>query len=116
MSVASEIYSICTGSVLHLRPGRIDVVRIKVGELSAVEPDLLNFAWEALTREGPDEGSRLDIQFCPSRQFCPSCGEVKVRLPGSWFFVCPECSAPLKVTGGRELDIVNISFRQTGEG
>jgi len=45
-------------------------VHVDCGELSAVEPDLLVFAWQALVEGGPDEGARLEqvvTLFAPRR-------------------------------------------------
>jgi Zn finger protein HypA/HybF involved in hydrogenase expression len=85
-------------------------VRVAIGELAAVEPDLLAFAWEALTAEGPDAGSRLEIIWCPADQRCASCGEVKDRAEGSWLRLCPDCGLPLEVRGGEELDVLEVTY------
>lgn len=81
-----------------------------VGELSAVEPELLQFAWQAVTTGTPDEGSRLEVEWRPARQTCLKCGEVAERGAGSWLRLCPRCESPLRVEGGDELDILHLSF------
>jgi len=97
-------------------PGRLEEVRVAVGELSAVEPELLRFAWEAVTAGGTDAGSRLEIDWRPARQTCAQCGEVPVHETGGWLRVCPRCGAPLRIEGGTELDILQVSFTPDGEG
>ncbi len=96
-------------------PGRLQRVRIAVGELTAIEPDLLRFAWEAVTAGGPDAGSVLDVEWHPARQFCPTCTEEKPRAQGSWLGVCPDCGAALEVEGGQELDLVQVVFMPAGD-
>lgn len=81
-----------------------------MGELSAVEPELLVFAWEALVEGGPDAGARLDVEWHPARQRCPDCGDVVERQPGSWLRLCPVCESPLLLDGGRDLDILSLAF------
>lgn len=110
MGIALEIYRICQDAVRDQGRGRIETVRIAVGELAAVEPDLLGFAWEAVVAEGPHAGSRLDVVWCPANQRCSRCGEVKDRVEGSWLRICPDCGLPLEVTGGDELDVLEVAF------
>ena len=58
-----------------------------------------------------DEGAQLEVRWCPTRQVCRACGEVAERQPGTWMRLCPRCSLPLDLEGGRELDLVRVSFQ-----
>lgn len=110
MGIALEIHRIACDAVSGQGTGRIDSVRIAVGELAAVEPDLLSFAWEAVVADSPHAESRLDVLWCPAHQRCGRCGEVKERVEGSWLRLCPDCGQPLEVTGGDELDVLEVTF------
>ena len=81
-----------------------------VGELSAVEPKLLVYAWEAVVEDGPDAGAELVIEWHPADQRGSNCGEAKNRSSGTWMRLCPDCGMPLEVAGGNELDIIDLSF------
>jgi hydrogenase nickel incorporation protein HypA/HybF len=105
-----ELYRVCRSELQARGGARLDEVRVAVGEFSAVEPELLRFAWEAVTCEGPDAGARLDIEWHPTRQRCPECGDVVERQPGSWLRLCPDCEGPLHLEGGHELDILSLAF------
>jgi Zn finger protein HypA/HybF involved in hydrogenase expression len=83
---------------------------VAIGELSAVEPELLSFAWEAVTAEGPDAGARLEIEWHRTHQICVDCGEVAEPQPGSWLRLCPGCSEPLRLEGGDELDLISLGY------
>jgi Zn finger protein HypA/HybF involved in hydrogenase expression len=109
MGLALEIYRVCREAVAGQR-GRLEWVRVAVGELAAVEPDLLVFAWEAAVSGGPDAGARLELEWCAARQHCPSCGEIGERAAGSWLRLCPGCQGPLRVEGGDELDVLQLCF------
>lgn len=110
LGLALEIRRVCAAAVSSYGPGRIEWVRVAVGELAAVEPDLLRFAWEAVTAGTPDAVSRLDIEWHPARQRCPACAAEKPRRVGAWLPVCPDCGHPLEIEGGDELDVVQLSY------
>lgn len=108
LGIASEAHRICRANLADPARMRLVRVRLAVGELSAVEPDLLRFAWEAVVAGGPDEGCTLEIDWRPARQVCETCGEAAGRAPGSWLRLCPRCGQPLRVEGGQELDVVQF--------
>jgi hydrogenase nickel incorporation protein HypA/HybF len=110
LSVATELYAACRDEIALRGGGVLASVTVDVGELSAVEPDLLRFAWEAVVAETADGGAALEVCWCSARQTCPACGPVAERQPGTWLRLCPHCEAPLLVEGGRELDIVRLEF------
>jgi hydrogenase nickel incorporation protein HypA/HybF len=110
MGIALEIHRVCREAVRQHGAGRIESVRVAVGELAAVEPELLRFAWEAVVAGGPHAGSELEVVWCPAIQRCGSCGEIEGRTAGSWLRICPGCGLPLEVTGGDELDVLELKF------
>jgi hydrogenase nickel incorporation protein HypA/HybF len=94
--------------------GRIEHVRVAVGELSAVEPLLLGYAWEAVTAGSPHAGARLEVEWCAARQVCDACRTVPERPGSSWHRLCPGCGHPLRVEGGRELDVLEMGYVPQG--
>ena len=113
LSIATELYRLCVREREARDAGAMLEVHVDCGELSAVEPDLLRFAWQALVEGGPDEGAVLHVRYCPARQVCPTCGEVAERQPGSWMRLCPTCSLPLRLEGGDELDLVRVTLQES---
>ena len=110
LGIAAEIYRSARLATGGCPPGRLEAVRVAVGERSAVEPSLLRSAWDAVIAGGCDEGARLQIEWHPSRQFCVRCGEPKPRGLGSWLSLCPDCGFPLRVEGGDELDLLQVAY------
>jgi len=115
MGIAVEIYRVCRATVEQHGGGRIHAVRLAIGELAAVEPDLLSFAWEAVVHDGPDAGSRLEVNWCPAEQLCTQCGDSVDRSEGSWMRICPDCGTPLQVRGGTELDVLDVVIEADDE-
>jgi hydrogenase nickel incorporation protein HypA/HybF len=114
LSIATEIHRACRRRIATAGPARLERVTIRVGELSAVEPELLRFAWEAITAGGPDAGSRLEIEWRPATQVCEDCGRTAERAPGAWIAACPSCGRPLRIEGGLELDLLEFAYAADG--
>ena len=112
VGLAAEIHRIARGAADARGGGRLESVTVAIGDLAAVEPDLLEFAWTAVVGGGPDEGARLVVDWKPARQICATCGDVPERAAGSWLRLCPHCQEPLAVIGGDELDVRTISFNK----
>jgi len=116
LSIAQEIHRTSRAAVAAHGAGRLERVTVAVGELTAIEPDLLAFAWQALTESGPDAGCVLDVEFRRARQFCPACDAEKPRPERTWLRLCPDCEQPLQVSGGLELDVLQVAFVPDGGG
>jgi hydrogenase nickel incorporation protein HypA/HybF len=115
VGLAVEMYRTCREILAQEGGGRLETVKIAVGELSAVEPDALTFAWEAVTADGPDRGSRLEIEWRDASQRCPACGEAPSRPRGTWLVTCPGCGGVLDIVGGTELDILELSIESLSD-
>jgi len=115
LSLATEIYRTCRATITARGEGRLDSVRVAIGELAAVEPELLVYAWEAVVAGGRDAAAQLQVEWHPARQTCANCGELKERAPGHWLRICPACGGPVQVEGGDELDVIELSYTADGE-
>ena len=115
LAIAQEIHRGSRAAVAKYGPGKLQRVRVAVGELTAVEPELLVLAWEALTSNGPDAGAALDVEWRAANQRCPACEADQLREPGSWNALCAGCGGPLVVTGGLDLDLLQVVFSAEDE-
>ncbi|HEY6553706.1 MAG TPA: hydrogenase maturation nickel metallochaperone HypA [Vicinamibacteria bacterium] len=109
LSLAAGVYRLCRSRVEGGAGSRIERVKLAVGELAAVEPELRRFAWQAVTATGLDAGAVLEIEWCEAVQVCDGCGARPERIAPAWHARCPECGRPLRVEGGRELDVLEFS-------
>jgi len=62
-------------------------VKISCGTLNSINDEALNFAWEAITKETPCEGSSLKIEHKPLQGFCKKCNQKFIIE-----FSSPKCS------------------------
>jgi hydrogenase nickel incorporation protein HypA/HybF len=83
--------------------GKIAKIYLRVGKLTAVVPDNLQFMFGVLAEEGPLDGVKLEIEEVPLRARCAACDETfemqeEIRL------ICPKCgSTDTRFETGREL-------------
>jgi hydrogenase nickel insertion protein HypA len=110
MGIAMSVYDSSRKEMeKHSSVGRLHRVRVAVGELSAIDPELLQFAWKAVV-EDRDAECALEVEWRPACQYCPQCDQHKSRPEGGWLVLCPDCEHPLQVKGGYELDLLQVTF------
>jgi hydrogenase nickel incorporation protein HypA/HybF len=88
---------------------RVATVRLRLGELTHVDPETLGFAFAVCCRGTILEGCRLDVQRRPARLRCPACGWEGPRTPEE--HLCPACAhSGFTVLAGRELELDSIDI------
>ncbi|MEW2304400.1 hydrogenase maturation nickel metallochaperone HypA [Streptomyces sp. NPDC006655] len=87
---------------------RVTAVTVRVGELSGVVPDALDFAFEVARDGTAVAGARLVVDEVPAVAWCGPCAEeFAVGMPP--FFWCPRCDRPTtELRSGRELEITAV--------
>lgn len=86
---------------------RIHRLTMRIGPLSGVVPEALEFAFEVLTRGTIAEGAMLEVEHVPIICFCSTCC-LEFR-PDDLFCECPRCHAPgAEVHQGRELELASL--------
>jgi hydrogenase nickel incorporation protein HypA/HybF len=84
----------------------VHVVRVRVGRLTAVVPDALEFCFELATADTPLAGATLEILETDAMVHCRSCGQdvvVADLVP-----LCQCGSADVEVIAGRELQVSSV--------
>jgi hydrogenase nickel incorporation protein HypA/HybF len=97
---------------LRTYPGaQVVAVRVRVGALRLVVPEVMESCYRAATLDTPLEGSRLELATVDARARCPQCRH-EFAVEEQWF-ECPQCqSVGGEVLTGRELDLVNIELEE----
>lgn len=90
------------------RPRRVG---IKIGELSAVDPDSLRFCFGILTQGTELETLELEIETCPRRHFCGDCNrEFQVN---NYDFHCPSCGEQCsQCVSGEQLELSYLEMEE----
>lgn len=89
----------------------VERVRVRVGRLRQVMPELLLFAFDALTKGTRAEGARLEWEEVPIRVRCRAC-ETTFEAE-EIFWTCPRChAAGGDVLAGDELTLESVVLRE----
>jgi hydrogenase nickel incorporation protein HypA/HybF len=100
---------------LEAVPGaRVAAIRVRVGELSGVSSDALEFAFECLSAGTPLRGASLVFEVVPLTMVCKACGHTSPVE--DLVFRCPACgSEKTELTGGRELEVRTLDLVDAAE-
>ncbi|MGA3178899.1 MAG: hydrogenase maturation nickel metallochaperone HypA [Verrucomicrobiota bacterium] len=83
---------------------RVHEIRLRIGVLSGVVPDALQFAFEALRPGTAAAGAVLTIEEVPARFWCATCRREFVSA--NLYSECPDCQNPSgELRAGRELEL-----------
>jgi hydrogenase nickel incorporation protein HypA/HybF len=84
-------------------------VRVRVGALRLVVPDIMQNCYAAATRDTALAGSRLELEEVPARARCHQC-HTEFPVEDNWF-QCPACTAADgELLAGNELDLTGIEL------
>lgn len=114
LGIAQNILEIARQAVPEEQTAAIRFIRIRVGPLSGVVPDSLEFCFEAIVHETEMQKARLAIEQLPAILSCKKCG-YRFKTKDLEFF-CQSCnSADLELISGKELEVVEIELAEEGD-
>ncbi|MGE5361300.1 MAG: hydrogenase maturation nickel metallochaperone HypA [Bacteroidales bacterium] len=90
-------------------PGaRVTKVGVRVGELSGVQPDALQFSFDIIIRDTDLTGTALEIERVGLTQHCGACNK---DFPVVEFtLICPDCGAATRTVSGDELQMTYVEL------
>jgi hydrogenase nickel incorporation protein HypA/HybF len=96
----------------HHPVGRVRSIRVRIGELSGVEPELLASAYDELVSDTPLRDAVLELQRVPLQGVCRHCGS-RFRIE-RFNFRCGRCgSVDLTLSGGEEMLLESVIMEAT---
>ena len=85
---------------------RLRRVWIRMGLLSGVVPEALEFTFSAISPGTPAEGAELVLETDPGHFNCATCGDLELDCLN---FTCPQCGGALQLLhAGRELLLCGV--------
>jgi len=111
LSIAISLIDLATEALEDAGEARsVRVISVRVGDLSGVVVEALEFAWEMASEGTRCDGARLEIERVVGRVRCPSCDTVtELEFPPT--YLCESCGRPTaEVVGGKELDLMTLEI------
>jgi hydrogenase nickel incorporation protein HypA/HybF len=88
---------------------RIHSLRLRVGAMTGVVPEALEFAFEVLREGTLAAEARLEVETIPAACWCSDC---QVEFPAdTWQQQCPQCARPSSdLRHGLELELASLEI------
>lgn len=84
-------------------------VRLRVGRLSGVVPESLQYAFEVMRADTLAAGAQLIIEDVPAACWCATCNR-EFEIP-DFLSQCPQCGAlSAELRRGRELELASLEI------
>lgn len=89
LSIAEELANVIRKELCAHPEARVNTAYVRVGALRLIEPVMLDFCFEVLTRNTPLAGARLCIERVEAAARCRKCS-LEFAVEDKWF-ECPRC-------------------------
>jgi len=114
LSIANSILDIVLKEKTINNLPDIKAIGLRIGALSGILPDALEFSFDAIKKETPLEKTVLEISEIPVTGICKSCKD-KFSVT-DLIFACPKCySTSIEVDKGQEMDIEYLDIEDETE-
>ena len=115
LSIVYGVVSSVTEALAGRKVAKVNSVLLRVGALSGIMEDPLQFGWGLATADTLLAGSALIVEHVPVTIRCGPCGK-DVAIDGVQSFRCPLCGAlSPEIVTGRELEIVSLEIEEDGD-
>ena len=109
LSIMQSALSLALDQARQAGASRVHTIRLRIGALSGVVPDALEFAFEALAPGTAAEGAKLAIEAVPARFWCAPC--AREFQSDDLLAECPGCHTPSgELRAGREMELASLEI------
>ncbi len=114
LGIAQNILEIIRQAVPEPDAASVRLIRLRVGQLSGVVPDSLEFCFQAIVSDTEMQKANLAIESVPTVFKCRKCGN-RFQV-NDLEFSCPQCQgSDLEIISGKELEVVEIELAEESD-
>ena len=107
MSIVAGVIDAVVPSAEQAGADKVLAISLRIGDMTEVVDEALEFAFEALTEGTMCEGAELHVTKIHPRSLCFECGNEFDH--DRFHRICPECgSYETRIVAGKELEIESI--------
>ena len=112
LSIALSMIEMANEEVSRRGSGRVTALHLKLGPLSGVVREALEFSYEVACQGTALEGSQLIIEDVPVMIQCSRCREAEI-VESIQSLRCPRCGELCnEVTQGRDLEVIALELEE----
>jgi hydrogenase nickel incorporation protein HypA/HybF len=115
LSIAMSILDVVEEEVQRHNGARVEVIYLRVGQLSGIVKQALQNAYELAREQTPFAETRLVFEDVPVAIFCQKC-QAERGIQSVQHFCCVECDSPAPASAilrGRELQLAALELEET---
>ena len=109
LSIVANLFEILEEKAKEKKAKKITRVKVQVGALSGVVPELLKTSFDIFKKDTLAAEAKLEIQKIPLKIKCLKCGQETTK--DDYVFICEKCaSRELKTLSGTELLLEKVEL------
>ena len=107
LGIAQQTLDMAVAETRRQGASRVLAMRLRIGDLSGVVPEALQFALETIVEGTPAAGARIDIERVLPACYCVHCKREFEVSDSS--YACPDCGEiSVDMRHGKEMDLVSL--------
>ena len=107
VSLMEQTLTIALANAQSQKATKIHRLKMRIGAMSGVVPEALEFAFEVVTQGTIAENATLEIETVPVVCYCLQC--YKNFTPPDLFYQCPYCGDfRNKIITGKEIELTSL--------
>ena len=108
LSVIASLLDFLEDQMREHKAQRVTLVKLRIGQLSGIVPELLQSAFEVYRKGTAVEHAHLDVEIVPIKVHCRTC---RADSPMEDDYSCSSCgSRDLEIQEGREIIVEKIEL------
>lgn len=108
VSLMEQTLEIAIAQARSQNSTQIHHLKMRVGEVSGVVPEALNFAFDVVTQGTIAEGATLQIETVPIVCHCTHC-DREFHPVDAYIYECPDCgNLSFQIRSGREIELTSL--------
>jgi hydrogenase nickel incorporation protein HypA/HybF len=114
LGIITNIFTIIEEVATEHNLLKIHKVKLKIGKLQQIVPDIFTFAFETVAKGTKAEGAVLDVDYVPVKMKCQGCGCEFIVADN--IYICPTCGrTQLTMLEGMEIFLESLEGEQKEE-
>jgi hydrogenase nickel incorporation protein HypA/HybF len=107
VSIMAQTLEIALENAAKQDAQKIHRLKMRIGTISGVVPEALNFAFDVVTEGTIAQGANLEIEIVQVICYCSHC-QIEFQPP-DLFYECPQCDRlSNKIIAGREIELTSL--------